>query len=131
MNQHEDGNAPRHNRLEQEPLVLDINGRRFAPKSSTVEDIYGYYEQRKGGVLLLNEKNEPFVFVVGNRWDEYFFVSCSQLEARLWYMCTTSDLDAKRLGLDEMRYYDRRALAERLVTQLRHPQASPVAQRVP
>lgn len=105
------------------PLILEINGKRFAPKGADVAGVYGHYESRRNGVLLSDVKNEPFVFIVGNRWQEYFFVSCSIHEGRLWYMHSTSTLDDTRLGFDKMGYGAKIELAEQFVTQVRQGNA--------
>lgn len=103
----------------EEPLVLDINGRRFAPAGTAADDLDGYYEQKPNGVLLRDLKKEPFAFIVGNKHNEYFFVSCSQTSEGIRYMFSTSSLDERRLGLDEVGYAAGKELAEKIVNQVR------------
>ncbi len=103
----------------EEPLVLDINGRRFAPAGTAAENLHGYYEQKPNGVLLRDLKKEPFAFIVGNKHNEYFFVSCSQTSEGIRYMFSTSSLDEQGLGLDQVGYAAGKELAEKIVKQVR------------
>ncbi|WP_334043575.1 hypothetical protein [Burkholderia ambifaria] len=98
-----------------EKLLLDINGRSFAPVGMDVAGQDGSYEKQRNGVLLRDMAGNPFVFVVGNRHDEYFFVSCRQTTEGIRYQHSTTSLDAQRLGLDALGYMATRALAETVV----------------
>jgi hypothetical protein len=64
----------------------------------------GTYKVRKGGVLFLNAKGEPFAFLVANRHGERFFVSCSKQEGGIFYMFGLADLDKALLGLSGYGY---------------------------
>ncbi|WP_176331406.1 hypothetical protein [Burkholderia vietnamiensis] len=99
--------------------LLDINGRLFAPVGSTVDGLTGSYEQARNGVLLRDLQGEPFVFVVSNKHNEYFFVSCRQTDEGIRYLHSTSTPDERRLGLDALGYKATGELAEKLVRAVR------------
>jgi hypothetical protein len=101
------------------PFIIDINGHRFAPKGLSVDvAIEGHYMRKTGGVMLFDTSGNPFLFIAANRWHEYFFVSCSPFEGKVWYMHAVTTKDSVRLGLEDMQYSDCRALAERLVREV-------------
>lgn len=104
--------------------VLQINGRSFLPFSQQRGEgnITGYYQQKSNGILLFNEAREPFVFVVANARQGYFFVSCWPRGKEIWYMQSTTSSDEKRLGLDALGYADECRLAESLPKQLSQPE---------
>jgi hypothetical protein len=76
-----------------DPLVLDVNGRKFGLVGSTARGLEGFYEQRSNGVLLQDMKGDPFVFIVGNRQAEFFFVSCSKSGEGIRYQHSTTSAD--------------------------------------
>jgi len=105
--------------------VLQINGRSFAPLSQRGEgNINEYYRQESNGILLFNEAREPFVFVVANARQGYFFVSCCRHGKGIRYMQSTTSCDEKRLGLDTLGYAEECALAESLQKHLNQPETS-------
>lgn len=101
--------------------TLDVNGRIFVPEGQMAgEGITGYYVHKPNGVLLLDDRNVPFAFIVANKHRECFFVSCSPYEGRIWYMHSTTDADSKKLGLDQLGYAAERQLAENIFAQVRN-----------
>lgn len=64
----------------------------------------GFFHVAKNGILFSDPSGEPFAFLVANRHNERFFVSCSKSKAdgdQIRYMFSTSSLDEKRLNLPE------------------------------
>ncbi|CAE6795260.1 hypothetical protein R70006_05042 [Paraburkholderia domus] len=115
----------REDRETPESRVLDINGRRFAPLDQTDgKPLDGFYERKPNGILLFGEDREPFVFVVANASQGYFFVSCHRTGEGIRYMNSTTSSDEERLGLDTLGYAAERALAESLPAQL-NPEVVP------
>lgn len=107
------------------PLVLNVNGRSFVPFGKPAEGtIDGFYQRKPNGILLFDESRQPFVFVVANARQGYFFVSCSRHGKDIRYMHSTTSTDEKRLGLDTLGYAAGRALAESLPEQLDRSQTS-------
>jgi hypothetical protein len=102
-----------------DPLVLDVNGRKFGLVGSAARGLEGFYERRSNGVLLQDMKGDPFVFIVGNRQAEFFFVSCSKSGEGIRYQHSTTSQDECRLGLDAMGYTARIDLAKKLVLEVR------------
>ncbi|ARL04371.1 hypothetical protein [Burkholderia pseudomallei] len=99
--------------------VLDINGRLFGPTGSAIDGLTGSYELARNGVLLRDMQGEPFVLIVGNKHNEYFFVSCRQTGEGIRYLHSTSTPDERRLGLDSLGYSATGELAEKLVRAVR------------
>lgn len=64
----------------------------------------GTYKVRKGGVLFLNAKGEPFAFLVANRHGERFFVSCCTEGNGIRYGYGLADWDKCLLGLSGLGY---------------------------
>lgn len=73
------------------------------------------YKIRKNGVLFLNSKSEPFSFLVANKHNERFFVSCAKAEnGKLFYMFSLSNIDKNLLGLSDMTYTQEHEEAKRI-----------------
>lgn len=84
----------------------------------------GTYKVRKGGVLFLNAKGEPFAFLVANRWNERFFVSAfiyegdektpKSVKGKLHYMHGLSDRDGVTLGVSGLGWIAEHNEADRI-----------------
>jgi hypothetical protein len=101
--------------------TISINGVKFAPSSSAlVESLFnpegtasGIYKIKRNGVLFCNPNGEPFLFLVANRSNPRFFVSCSKQEdGRIRYFYSISSMDEKKLGIDSLSYGEKNRLAE-------------------
>lgn len=107
--------------------MLTINGHKYAKNDREFADTlfhkngtaYGYYKKHKGGVLLMNMQKEPFAFIVNNKHNEQFFVSCRKTESgKIRYMFSTSSADDKFLGLDSLGYIAGIELAQDIIKQV-------------
>ena len=75
----------------------------------------GTYKIRKNGILFHKPTGEPFAFLVANRHDERFFVTCSkQDDGRLRYMHGLCSTDEDYLGLADLSYREERETARRV-----------------
>lgn len=100
--------------------MLEINGKKYAKNDSEFIDslfqtggtCYGFYRKVRGGVKLMDHQKNIFVFIVNNKYNEQFFVSASALNGKTYYMNSTSSIDDKILGLDELSYSQRNELAK-------------------
>jgi hypothetical protein len=73
----------------------------------------GFFHIAKNGILFSDLQGNPFAFLVANRHDERFFVSCSRSKpdgGLIRYMFSTCTIDEKRLNLPDG-YTDRLNLA--------------------
>lgn len=59
-----------------------------------------YYSRRKNGVMLMDENRNPRVFVVANRRQGYFAVTCSMTDGGIRYMFGLANSDSAWAGLD-------------------------------
>ena len=79
----------------------------------------GIFSVRKNGVLLSAPNGDPRVFVVNNRHNEQFLVSCHRAECgRIRYMFGLSSLDAQFLGLPDSKMSTDRLTAQAILAQL-------------
>jgi hypothetical protein len=101
--------------------TISVNGVKFAPSSSAlVESLFnpegtasGFYKKKPNGVLFYKPNGEPFLFLVANRSNPRFFVSCSkQGDGRIRYQYSTCSIDEKRLGINSLSYGEKNRLAE-------------------
>jgi hypothetical protein len=101
--------------------MITINGRDYVKYGSTVGFcVAGYYKARKYGVLLMDSEGKPFAFVVNNRHNEQFFVSCVRLaDGRIRYMHSTTAPDEEILGLDKLGYMAGIELAQKVIKQVK------------
>lgn len=75
----------------------------------------GMFRVRKGGILFLSGKGEPFAFLVANRHGERFFVSCSRHDnGKIVYAFGLGSGDESALGLSGMGYSAQGAEASRV-----------------
>lgn len=107
--------------------MLTINGKQYAAndKEFTASlfnsggTAYGFYKKRANGVLLMDMQKNPFAFVVNNRHNEQFFVSCLRLETgRIAYMHSTTAQAEEILGLDKLGYIGGIELAQHVIKQV-------------
>jgi hypothetical protein len=85
----------------------------FKPRNG--QSASGLFKVKANGVLFMLPNGEPFAFLVDNRHEERFFVSCSKREGgKLLYMFSLSDSDQVRLGLAGFPYSEERKEAERV-----------------
>lgn len=82
----------------------------------------GTFKLRKNGILFHKPTGEPFAFLVANRHNERFFVSCSkQKDGRIRYMHSTMDCTEARLGISEMGIRAKYETAERVWDSIQQP----------
>jgi len=106
--------------------MLIINGKQYAAndKEFTASlfnsggTAYGFYKKRANGVLLMDMQKNPFAFVVNNRHNEQFFVSCGTHEGRIFYMHSTTAQAEEILGLDKLGYIGGIELAQHVIKQV-------------
>lgn len=106
--------------------MLTINGKQYAAndKEFTASlfnangTAYGFYKAKKNGVLLMDMQKTPFAFVVNNRHNEQFFVSCGTREGRIFYLHSTTAKDEEILGLDKLGYIAGIELAQHVIKQV-------------
>lgn len=81
----------------------------------------GTYKIQKSGVLFMKPTGEPFAFLVANRHNERFFVTCSrQADCRIRYMHSLCDTGQTLLGLSGVTYIQLYETAERVWDSTRH-----------
>lgn len=78
----------------------------------------GYYKQRKGGIMFYDMQDKPFLFLVSNKYNEKFFVSCYCFEGKIYYMFALSSNTEKLLGIDKLKYSEGIKLAEDIYKQI-------------
>jgi hypothetical protein len=112
------------------PSCISVNGRKFARTSADfVASLFdtegkpatctGFYKARKWGVLLLDAKQQPFAFIVGNKHKEYFIVTAFQTAEGIRYMHSTTAHTRAVLGLDDLTDRMERELATRVIANVR------------
>lgn len=75
----------------------------------------GTYKLRSNGILFFKPTGEPFAFLVANRHNERFFVTCSRQEdGKLRYMHGLSTSDEQYLGIADLSFSQDMALARRV-----------------
>ncbi len=88
--------------------MIQVGATKFARNSAAlVSSLFdptgtasGLYSVRRNGIMFSLPSGEPFAFLVANKHDERFFVTCSrQDDGRVRYMFGLSDPDCRRLGL--------------------------------
>ncbi len=106
--------------------MLTINGKQYAAndKEFTASlfnpngTAYGFYKAKKNGILLMDMQKEPFAFVVNNRHNEQFFISCGKHDGRIFYLQSTTDRAEKILGLDSLGWIAKHKLAQHVIEQV-------------
>lgn len=87
--------------------MIVIDGKHYTSRWSLLDAVPedqrgGFFERTGNGVRLYGMDGEPFAFVVNNRHNEQFIVTCSRRsDRRIWYMHALTDQDAKRLGIPD------------------------------
>lgn len=66
----------------------------------------GIYKVRKNGILFLSGNGNPFAFLVANKYNERFFVSCCNNEnpKGIRYLFGLMESDKIKLGLEGIGY---------------------------
>ena len=112
--------------------ILKVGSSTFVSKPAELVDSLfavggtanGFYKVRKTGVLFSDMKGEPFAFLVANRFNERFFVSCSrQPDGRIWYGHSTDEISERKLGIAHLSYRQNHEEAARVWASLTGPKA--------
>jgi len=94
--------------------MLKVNGNTWTSGKNS-----GTIQKMRNGVLFLDDKKKPFMFLVNNKYNEKFFVSAGEVEGKIHYMYGLSDYDARIAGIHELGYSGERELADQIVEQLK------------
>lgn len=107
--------------------ILETPGHRWAKYSPKAEvpAVDGYFKVRRRGVVFFDASKREFAFLVANKFNERFFVTCARRDGRLWFMHALSEGDAARLGLAGLGLGETRQLAETLWSSLSIGAAAP------
>lgn len=95
--------------------ILTVNGKKWSNGKEN-----GVVRKRKAGFTFLDENKEPFMFLVDNKHDEQFFVSCHKVEGKTRFLFSTMECTEKRMGLDKLGYRETAEFARSLAIQLRN-----------
>ena len=94
--------------------MLKVNGNTWVSDKNS-----GTIQKMRNGVLFLDDKKKPFMFLVNNKYGERFFVSATEVEGKIHYMYGLSEYDARIAGIHELGYSGERELADQIVEQLK------------
>lgn len=94
--------------------MLKINGNTWTSGENS-----GIIRKKNGGVLFLDDKEKPFMYLVNNRYNEKFFVSAGKVEGKIYYMHGLSDYDARLAGIHDLSYSGKSELADQILEQLK------------
>ena len=103
--------------------MITFNGIKFAKNANEFTSslfakggtCYGYYKITSKGIQLLDMQKNIFAFIVNNKHNEQFIVSCSRMDnGRIRYMFSTTTQHDKLLGLDKIGYKARIEECERV-----------------
>lgn len=101
--------------------VLNIGNSAFTTRQGMINTLFqpingktaaGFYNKRARGILFSRPSGEPWFFLVANKWGERFFVSCGQVNGRVFYMHSMSERDEQAVGIDGLKYSQQRELAK-------------------
>lgn len=101
--------------------ILNVGNAAFTAKEEMIETLFqpingktaaGFYKKRAHGILFSRPSGEPWFFLVANKWGERFFVSCGQVDGRVFYMHSLSQRDEETLGIEKLKYSESHELAE-------------------
>jgi hypothetical protein len=101
--------------------VLNIGNAAFTLEKEMIDTLFqpingktaaGFYKKRARGILFSRPSGEPWFFLVANKYGERFFVSCGQVNGRVFYMHSMSERDEQAVGINELKYSQQRELAE-------------------
>lgn len=101
--------------------ILKVGNAAFTAKRKMIDTLFepingktaaGFYQKRARGILFSRPNGKPWFFLVANKWGERFFVSCGQVDGRVFYMHALSQRDEETLGIDGLKYSQIRELAE-------------------
>ena len=95
--------------------ILTVNGKKW---TNGKED--GVIRKHKGGFAFLDDNKEPFMFLVDNKYNEQFFVTCHKVEGKTRFLFSTTEATGKRMGLDKLGHKETDELAKSLAIQLRN-----------
>jgi hypothetical protein len=103
--------------------TITINDNIFTPKNKMVETLFkpiqgktasGFYKIKNDGILFFRPSGEHWFFLVANRHDERFFVTCGENNGKPFFMHSLCCTEEKQLGFDKIKYSDREKLAREI-----------------